>query len=398
MATARGEIYPPKMRVPQMNISTALEAITMKALATDQDNRYQDTNDMIKDLDSYTAGFATAAENANIFTQLFLLVKRHKTFFATVAIAFIAIIVIVAGFMITLKQKEQIAIAANKKSIKQTVIAKKEREYAEKLAKHMLFDLFDKLENAGKLKLLDDVATQVLEYYNKRNKDDLTDEQWEQFSDAYDKIGDVYKDQGKSEEALKAYQEAFEITKRLSEKENNSQVVLAKRYRKTAIALFAHGKIKVSVERIKQAITILEKESKQKSNDTVIKLELCKAYWDIFEICYGSFSEESKEYARKGMLICEKLYLSSPSNTKYLLQLGKFSFILKANNKNDKMKIHQYLKYCQKGFDIVNKKSIENPQNTKNFVQLAEISQNLSELNNKIEDNKKSIMFAKKKN
>ncbi len=122
-ATMNGEIIPPTIRIPQMEISYALEAIAMTALSKKQENRYQYVNDLIKDLDAFTAGFATAAENATIYTQLFLFVKRHKIFVTTIFVAIIVTFTILIGFMYGLKQKERIAYFAEDKAKKSQVIA-----------------------------------------------------------------------------------------------------------------------------------------------------------------------------------------------------------------------------------------------------------------------------------
>jgi WD40 repeat protein/tRNA A-37 threonylcarbamoyl transferase component Bud32 len=59
-------------------IPDSLEAVIMKALAPDRDQRYQRVEDFQADLTAYQNGFATSAEKARAWKQVKLLVLRHK--------------------------------------------------------------------------------------------------------------------------------------------------------------------------------------------------------------------------------------------------------------------------------------------------------------------------------
>jgi len=56
----------------------SLAAITRKALQHDPNQRYQDVKALKDDLNKYTQGFATIAENASLYKQLILLFKRSR--------------------------------------------------------------------------------------------------------------------------------------------------------------------------------------------------------------------------------------------------------------------------------------------------------------------------------
>ncbi|MFM8984067.1 MAG: FHA domain-containing serine/threonine-protein kinase, partial [Spartobacteria bacterium] len=68
-----GAPAPMERRIPE-----ALQAVTMKALASLQQHRYPRVEDLAKDIEAYQSGFATKAENASALRQIVLLVKRHK--------------------------------------------------------------------------------------------------------------------------------------------------------------------------------------------------------------------------------------------------------------------------------------------------------------------------------
>ena len=62
-----------------VSISPALQAVIHKALAPNQDDRYQSIKQMQNEIDSFTKGFATVAENASFVRLCVLFINRHKT-------------------------------------------------------------------------------------------------------------------------------------------------------------------------------------------------------------------------------------------------------------------------------------------------------------------------------
>ena len=72
-------------------VALGLEALVLKALSVDPDDRYQTVAELKSDLDKYSRGFATSAEDASFVKQLALLLKRHKK---TVSLLFFSLVVI----------------------------------------------------------------------------------------------------------------------------------------------------------------------------------------------------------------------------------------------------------------------------------------------------------------
>ncbi|MCB1276874.1 protein kinase [Prosthecobacter sp.] len=68
----------PLPHMPGGRIPHALSAVAMKALTLDKTKRYQHVATFSADIEAYQNGFATSAENAGAWTQLKLLMKRHK--------------------------------------------------------------------------------------------------------------------------------------------------------------------------------------------------------------------------------------------------------------------------------------------------------------------------------
>ena len=86
-------------------IPEALCAVTMKAMATDRNDRYPHVSDLISDIEAFQSGYATQAEQAGLARQLVLLVKRNR-----VASVMASLLLIVAvAFTIRLAQSEKLS-------------------------------------------------------------------------------------------------------------------------------------------------------------------------------------------------------------------------------------------------------------------------------------------------
>lgn len=90
-------------------IPEALQAVTKKAMARFPDKRYGRVEELAKDIEAYQSGYATKAENASALRQIQLLVKRHKTVSALLALFFVAMV----GFTLKVMASERAAVAAS---------------------------------------------------------------------------------------------------------------------------------------------------------------------------------------------------------------------------------------------------------------------------------------------
>lgn len=110
--TVRGEVLPSGKRAPERRIPAALDAITMKAMAADPDDRYPNVAALIRDLHQFQDGFATSAENPTFITHLALLVKRHKMAVSLIAASVVLIGAILTNSFVKIKQSERVALDA----------------------------------------------------------------------------------------------------------------------------------------------------------------------------------------------------------------------------------------------------------------------------------------------
>lgn len=110
--TKDGAIVPPIRRVPRREIPKGLDAVVMKALATNPAQRYTSADALRSEVHRYLTGFATEAENAGVLKQLNLFYRRNRRFCLTV---FCSLLVVVAGTAWAFRQldeKERAARAA----------------------------------------------------------------------------------------------------------------------------------------------------------------------------------------------------------------------------------------------------------------------------------------------
>ena len=104
MVTKRGrkgdvdEVVPGGM---SLMLPEALQAVTLKALATDRHTRYASVEAFAGDIEAYQNGFATSAEDAGAWKRVTLWVGRNKVLAGSAAV----LVVVVSGFTARVVQK-----------------------------------------------------------------------------------------------------------------------------------------------------------------------------------------------------------------------------------------------------------------------------------------------------
>ncbi|PAW85358.1 MAG: hypothetical protein B9S33_09995, partial [Pedosphaera sp. Tous-C6FEB] len=92
---------------PDGQVPESLSAVTMRAMARKPEKRYPSVGQLIGDIEAYQDGFATSAENAGLFTQLRLLVRRHKA----ISALGVLMLALTAGFVAKVFASERKATA-----------------------------------------------------------------------------------------------------------------------------------------------------------------------------------------------------------------------------------------------------------------------------------------------
>ncbi len=106
---------------PDGRIPEALSAVAMKCMAKEREQRYQSVEELQGDIAAYQGGYATRAQDANIFTLLGLMLQRNKKEAFMALATVIAIFVVILGFLGKVKLSELKAQEALKQA-EETVV------------------------------------------------------------------------------------------------------------------------------------------------------------------------------------------------------------------------------------------------------------------------------------
>ncbi|MFC4991301.1 serine/threonine protein kinase [Rubritalea tangerina] len=146
--TQEGVVDSPNERLDRALIAPGLEALVMKALAVNPDDRYPSVAALKEDLEKYSMGYATEAEDAGFLKQLKLLLIRHKRTVAILA-ASMAVITGIVGFAFThISMERTKAVMAREEAVG----AKKDAEEAQRVAEENLRLLKDEQDVSARLR------------------------------------------------------------------------------------------------------------------------------------------------------------------------------------------------------------------------------------------------------
>jgi hypothetical protein len=104
MITRRGNKVPVTVDAPNtmgVEVPHALQAVTLKAMATDREKRYPNVEAFAGDIERYQNGFATSAERAGAWKHARLWVGRNKVLTGAAAV----LVFVVVGFTMRILQK-----------------------------------------------------------------------------------------------------------------------------------------------------------------------------------------------------------------------------------------------------------------------------------------------------
>ena len=156
--TLIGDLPLPSERAAEGSyIPASLEAVAMKALEIDPEDRYQSVSELRQEINKWMGGFATEAENASFIKALWLLLKRHTT------VSFLLLIILFTSIYAVFEIKEnerkaiaseRVAIANEKKATEALDLYIKEKELTELISDHAI----------EQLKAINDYHIENLEY------------------------------------------------------------------------------------------------------------------------------------------------------------------------------------------------------------------------------------------
>lgn len=112
VSTCLEEAVPPGKVRPDLEIPNGLEAVALKAISKEPEDRYQTVDELKKEVESFLHGFATEAEQAGFSKQLKLLYQRNRFFFNSSSVMLVLIIALSVVFYNNLEAKRKESLAA----------------------------------------------------------------------------------------------------------------------------------------------------------------------------------------------------------------------------------------------------------------------------------------------
>jgi serine/threonine protein kinase len=105
--TKKGFVIPPLERSPEKSIPQSLNAVVMKAMAKEKQDRYQSVAELSEDVRKYLFGFATSAENAGFAKEFILFYKRNRNSSRIAGLAVLVVVVVTYAFIVNLERSRQ---------------------------------------------------------------------------------------------------------------------------------------------------------------------------------------------------------------------------------------------------------------------------------------------------
>lgn len=200
--TLRSELPPPREKNP--NLPAEVEAIILRCVARDPDERYASARAVAEDLRRFLNGEVVEAFAAGLAYRTTRFVLRHRLLVGMAALAVAVLFVASIAVMV-------FAVRAD--------AAREEAELrqgqAEELIRFMVVDLQKKLEPVSRLEVLDDVGRAATDYFAAVPEGELSEEELLRRSRMLYQLGNLRIRQGDLSGALEPMEESLALTQRL---------------------------------------------------------------------------------------------------------------------------------------------------------------------------------------
>jgi tetratricopeptide (TPR) repeat protein len=211
-----------------------------------------------------------------------------------------------------------LSLFAMKNAIRSTIAANGARNQAEDLINFMLFDLLAKLKPIGRLDLLSDVGEKAKEYEDELQKDVITDSRLQQQSVILDHLGDVFRAQGKLQDAQHAYGRSLTIRRKLADQPNagwQQDLSVSYGYDKVGTILHAQGKLQDALEAYQQSLAIRQKLAKQDKSNAELQRELSVSHDNVGDVLLAQGNlQDALEAYQQDLAIAKSLADQDKSN------------------------------------------------------------------------------------
>jgi serine/threonine-protein kinase len=216
----QGEFPPPRALDP--SIDRALEAVCLKAMALNRDDRYPTARCLAEDLERWMADEPVTADRESALERLARWMRRHRTWTqaGAAALVIVAIIATAAAILINRSWTE----ARAQRDLAQANFRRAEENF--RLARQAVEDYLTRVSEDRLLKSQDrqDLRTlrkglleDALKYYQRFIRQHSDDpEQRTDLANAYVRVGSITWEIGSQTDALRAYHDALALFRRLA--------------------------------------------------------------------------------------------------------------------------------------------------------------------------------------
>jgi len=278
-----------------------LALVIRKAVEKDRRRRYETAADLAADLDAFIEGRPVSARPPTIGYLLGLAVSRHRVVAAATGAALLVLLAAAVVFVVGQARGRERERALR-------VRAEESRARAEELVGYMLFNLNERLEEIGRLDLLDDVALRARQFYDGLPEEERTGETEARRAAAIGALGDVLVSRARADDALDTYRTAERIFARLAEEEGDgskSLSNLAKIQWDVARALDLRGEPEAAIAAIRRGAALKARSFAAGPRDGEARLELAGALTVLAnaESRAGGSPAESERLAREALAL-----------------------------------------------------------------------------------------------
>ena len=216
-------------------------------------------------------------------------------------------------------QKQQVAAEAARTSAQQSrnnaVAAKRD---ADELINFMQYDLSDRLKTVGRLDMMDAINGRIRKYHKDHPPEAGDANALREQTVSLGQRGDILRDEGKLEPALKSYREGLAIFEELARQEPGNaglQRDLSVTYNKVGDVQSAQGDLAGALKSYRESLVIREKLANQEPGNAGLQRDLSVTYNKVGDVqsAQSDLADALKSY-RESLAIREKLAKQEPRN------------------------------------------------------------------------------------
>jgi eukaryotic-like serine/threonine-protein kinase len=207
-AVQQGEIPPPRQVAP--TIDRALEAVCVKAMALQPEDRYETPRALAEDVERWMADEPVQAHPEQSLERLGRWLRQHRTWTYAAVAALVGIsLAATIGVVVVDRARRREADVRKEAQANFNLATKAVDDYLTSVSENTLFKLQDSVDIR---RLRQELLNSALKYYkgfvNQRSQDPVLRRQ---LADAYFRVGEITQEVDSPDQAIKAYREAQAI-------------------------------------------------------------------------------------------------------------------------------------------------------------------------------------------